>query len=119
MRTSSSSRFVGSAFVAMMFLGACSSEPESEPPNHAGGGSRGQVLGTGGYWLYKDILAKYADAWQKDEIDDRGAKITYTGVATMAKITEFSKQYGGIMFWELSGDAKGEHSLYKAIQDAL
>jgi chitinase len=71
------------------------------------------------YLLYKDILQDYPNAWQSDRIEQNGATITYTGEATMAKKTQFSKEYGGVMFWELSGDAAAPHSLYKVIQDNL
>ncbi len=68
------------------------------------------------YYLYKDILAGYPDAWQKDKVVNAGCNITYTGEATLKKDILLSKDYGGMMFWELSGDAAGERSLYKIIQ---
>ena len=37
----------------------------------------------------------------------------------MAKKAELAKSCGGIMIWELTQDAKGEHSLLKVINDTL
>ena len=59
---------------------------------------------TSTYVLYKDILAKFPNAWNADWIDSNGAKYSYNGTATLAKKTTLSAQYGGIMIWELGGD---------------
>ena len=69
----------------------------------------------GTYTAYKDILASDPNAWASD--NSNGA--TYDGVATMGKKAKMSKNYGGTMIWELSQDAQGEHSLLKAIKEAL
>jgi hypothetical protein len=45
--------------------------------------------------------------------------VHYTGVASMKKLAEYAKGYGGIMFWELSEDTTDSHSLYKVIQGAM
>jgi len=37
----------------------------------------------------------------------------------LKRLATYSKGFGGIMFWELSHDVGGEHSLYKAIRDAM
>ena len=37
-------------------------------------------------------------------------------MASMKKIADYSKGFGGIMFWELSEDTTDAHSLWKVIQ---
>ena len=72
---------------------------------------------------YNTILAAYPDAWQSDEVSggslDNGAALFYLGEATMAKETQLGKQYGGVMIWELTGDATAPHSLLNVIQNNL
>jgi GH18 family chitinase len=72
---------------------------------------------------YSQILSAYPDAWQKDTVSggslDNGEMITYVGEATMAKETQLGKQYGGIMLWELTGDAPAPHALLTVIQNNL
>ncbi|MEP7126278.1 MAG: glycosyl hydrolase family 18 protein [Byssovorax sp.] len=70
-------------------------------------------------YAYKDILAADGNAWSYDQTTVNGTKINYTGMASMKKIAEYSRGFGGIMFWELSQDVTDEHSLYKVIQGAL
>lgn len=67
------------------------------------------------YMTYDDIIAASASAFLDDVYDG----YTYNGRDTMLKKCELSKDYGGIMIWELSGDANGEASLLKLIGDAL
>lgn len=69
-------------------------------------------------YAYRDILAADGSAWSKDQAKVNGKTVSYTGVASMKKLADYAKGFGGIMFWELSEDAPGEHSLYKVIQDA-
>jgi hypothetical protein len=45
--------------------------------------------------------------------------ITNTSVATVQAITQMSKSYGGVMLWDLAGDATGQGSVYQAIQGSL
>ncbi|ATB41028.1 hypothetical protein CYFUS_006490 [Cystobacter fuscus] len=73
------------------------------------------------YVLYKDILAKYPNAWNADWISADGAQYSYNGLATMRAKTTLGKQYGGIMIWELAGDqsTSSEQSLLRAIHGAL
>ncbi len=73
------------------------------------------------YILYKDLLARFPEAWNTDWIDVGGAKYSYNGVATMQAKTELAAQYGGIMIWELGGDVDtgNVRSLLVAIQDTL
>ncbi len=67
------------------------------------------------YMTYDDIIAASASAFLDDVYDG----YTYNGRDTMLKKCELSKDYGGIMIWELSGDANGEASLLKLIGDSL
>jgi chitinase len=64
---------------------------------------------------YGQILSMYPNAWQSDSTNG----ITYVGEATMAKETLLGKQYGGVMIWELTGDAPPPHSLLNVIQNNL
>jgi chitinase len=72
---------------------------------------------------YSQILSAYPNAWQTDSVSggslDNGENITYAGEATMAKETQLGKQFGGIMIWELTGDAPAPHSLLSVIQNNL
>jgi len=45
--------------------------------------------------------------------------VRYSGIASMKKLAVYAKGFGGIMFWELSEDVSGEHSLYHAIREAI
>lgn len=67
-------------------------------------------------WSYSDILAADSTAWSKDSTTISGQTVNYTGMATMKKLADYSKGFGGIMFWELSEDTTDSHSLYKVIQ---
>jgi chitinase len=73
----------------------------------------------GNEYAYSDILAADPGAWSEDETQVDGVTVDYTGMATMKKLAEYSKGYGGIMFWELSEDTTDAHSLYKVIQGAM
>jgi GH18 family chitinase len=73
----------------------------------------------GNEYAYSDILAADPNAWGYDQTQVQGKTVNYTGMASMKKLTEYSKGYGGIMFWELSEDVTGSHSLYQTIQGAL
>jgi GH18 family chitinase len=64
---------------------------------------------------YSQILQMYPNAWQTDSTNG----ITYVGEATMANETQLGKQYGGIMVWELTGDAPAPHSLLAVINNNL
>jgi GH18 family chitinase len=55
------------------------------------------------------------DQWTRDD----GKIIYYNGIPTIRKKTELAKQKaGGIMIWQVRGDAKGSKSLLKAIHKA-
>lgn len=65
---------------------------------------------------YGDILAQVPDAWEKDHTDFNGMDAWYNGVATIEDKTSYAlDNLGGVMIWEISQDAGGEHSLQTAI----
>ncbi len=70
----------------------------------------------GNEYAYSDILAADSNAWNYDQTQVNGKTVTYTGAATMKTLADYAHGYGGIMFWELSEDSTGTHSLYKVIQ---
>lgn len=72
---------------------------------------------------YKTILGTYSNAWQVDMVGggslDNGKAFRYAGEATMKQETLLGKQYGGVMVWEIMGDAAAPHSLLTIIQNNL
>ncbi|AEU36039.1 glycosyl hydrolase family 18 protein [Granulicella mallensis] len=72
---------------------------------------------------YNTILAAYPNAWQSDEVSggslDGGEALFYVGESTMAQETQLGAQYGGVMIWELTGDAPAPHSLLTVVQNNL
>jgi GH18 family chitinase len=72
---------------------------------------------------YKTIYAAYPNAWQVDMVGggslDDGKAFRYAGEDTMKQETLLGKQYGGIMIWEMMGDAPAPHSLLAIIQNNL
>jgi len=72
-----------------------------------------------GYYAYRDILNADDNAWAYDQTTVNGRTVRYTGVESMKALAEYSKSFGGIMFWDLSGDVEGAHSLYRAIQETM
>jgi GH18 family chitinase len=72
---------------------------------------------------YNTILAAYANAWKVNVVGggalDDGQGFSYVGEDSMAQETQLGKQYGGIMIWELLGDAPAPHSLLKVIEKNL
>jgi GH18 family chitinase len=72
---------------------------------------------TPGSFNYDDILTKYPDAWQKDQVGDT---IYYNGMTTIWKKTKLALgEASGIMIWELSNDVKGDKSLLKVISTTV
>ena len=72
---------------------------------------------TPGSFNYIDIIAKYPDAWQKDQVGDT---IYYNGMTTICKKTKLAlAEASGIMIWELSNDVKGDKSLLKVISSTV
>lgn len=75
---------------------------------------------SGNEYAYSDILAADPTAWSKDQTQMNGVTVDYTGMASMKKLADYSKGFGGIMFWDLSQDASSaQYSLYKVIQGAM
>ena len=72
---------------------------------------------------YGTILAAYPNAWKVDLVGggslDDGQAFHYVGETTMAQETQLGKQYGGIMIWEMMGDAPAPHSLLTIIEKGL
>ena len=66
---------------------------------------------------YREIVAAFSGAEKVDEWRrDDGKTIYYNGLPTIRKKTELAKQKaGGIMIWQIRGDAKGAKSLLRAI----
>lgn len=62
---------------------------------------------------YRYILSKNSSASK----GDYSGAYAYNGPDTIRKKAELSKDYGGIMIWELSQDAGGSDSLLKVIKD--
>lgn len=58
--------------------------------------------------------AEHVDEWKRDD----GKVLYYNGIPTIRRKTELAKaKAGGIMIWQVRGDAKGSKSLLKAIHD--
>jgi hypothetical protein len=71
----------------------------------------------GNEYAYRDILNADGNAWSKDQAQVNGNTVNYTGMDSMKQLADYSKGFGGIMFWELSEDVTDNHSLYKVIQN--
>ena len=67
------------------------------------------------YMSFADAVSKSDEYYSADVCEG----IAYNGAVTMAKKAELAGDYGGIMIWELTQDAKGEKSLLKVINDTL
>lgn len=69
---------------------------------------------------YGDILQQVPDAWSKDHTTFNGMDAWYNGKSMIEKKTKFAlENLGGIMIWEVTQDATGEHSLQKVIGDTV
>lgn len=68
---------------------------------------------------YRQIVETYPGTEMLDEKPIEDGKIMYfNGMPTITKKTELAMQKaGGIMIWQLGGDAKGKKSLLKVIND--
>ena len=70
-----------------------------------------------GSYSYNKILTLYQDAWMKDQVGDT---IYYNGKTTIWKKTRLAlAETSGVMIWELSQDAKGDHSILKVINQTV
>lgn len=69
---------------------------------------------------YGDILSTVPDAWQYDHTSFNGMDVWYNGCATIAQKTSYALQtLGGVMIWEVTQDAAGEHSLLTTIGQTI
>lgn len=70
-----------------------------------------------GYISYKKLLDQGADP-AEDIFDD---KVFYNGTETIKAKTKsaLERNCAGVMMWEISQDVKGEHSLTRAINEAI
>ena len=66
---------------------------------------------------YGEIVSNYPGAEQVDEWKREDGKILYyNGIPTIKKKTELARQKaGGVMIWQVRGDAKGSKSLLRTI----
>lgn len=67
------------------------------------------------YMPYDDIIEASVSNFGADSYNG----YTYNGRDTMLKKCELSKNYGGIMIWEIGEDAEGEYSLLELIGEAV
>jgi hypothetical protein len=72
-----------------------------------------------GSMSYKDIISTYPKAEKKDQLKMKdGSILYYNGIPTIQKKVQLArKKAGGVMFWQLGGDAVGDKSLVKVISD--
>ena len=72
---------------------------------------------------YAAILSTYPNAYRVDTVGGGplkdGAVLNYIGEDTMAREAKLGSQYGGIMVWQLLGDAPAPHSLLDVIRANL
>jgi GH18 family chitinase len=68
---------------------------------------------------YGQIVEKYTGSEELDELPVENDQIMYyNGIPTIRKKTELAmEKAGGIMIWQLGGDARGSKSLLKAIYE--
>lgn len=70
--------------------------------------------------LYKDIVAQYPDAENKDVVPTSGGgNIYYNGIPTIQKKAKLAADLNaaGVMIWEINQDAPGAKSLLNAINE--
>jgi GH18 family chitinase len=69
---------------------------------------------------YKDIVSTFSKSEKKDQLKmPDGSTLYYNGIPTIQKKVKLAKKNaGGVMFWHLGGDAPGDKSLVRAINDA-
>lgn len=71
---------------------------------------------------YKEIIARYPGAENKDEIElADGGHLYYNSIPTIRQKCDFAKanKAAGVMIWELQQDSQDENSLLKTIAKAL
>ena len=69
---------------------------------------------------FADIVSTFHGAEKVDEWKGNDGKIIYyNGIPTIKRKTELArKKAGGVMIWEVTGDARGSKSLLRAIDKA-
>lgn len=65
--------------------------------------------------MYKEIMEMNPEAWKTDRID----RLFYNGEKTVIKKVKLANNYGGIMVWEITQDAEGEHALIDVIDEYI
>lgn len=70
---------------------------------------------------YQDIVNKYPEYWNVDQLTVPGGGIIYyNGLPTIQSKTNLAlKNAGGVMIWQLLQDAEGERSLLTAINNSI
>jgi GH18 family chitinase len=68
---------------------------------------------------YADIVVGYPGAADTDWIEAEGTTLSYNGEATLQAKAALSRDYGGVMMWELGQDTTQEPSLFTMLTDAL
>jgi chitinase len=68
---------------------------------------------------YAQIMAADSSAYTKNQTQVDGTTYYYTGETAMKAIAAMSKNYGGIMVWDLTEDVTGAHSLWTLVQNAM
>jgi len=68
---------------------------------------------------YAQIMAADSSAYTKNQTQVDGETYYYTGETAMKAIAAMSKNYGGIMVWDLTEDVTGTHSLWTLVQNAM
>ena len=69
---------------------------------------------------FNQITASYPGAENQDYVNSGGDQVYYNGIATIKQKTRYAvDNAGGIMIWELTQDASGNKSLFKAMADEM
>ena len=71
--------------------------------------------GNGDYVAYNTFMKENPDSWYFNTLNGS----TWHNVKDIADIAQLSKNYSGIMIWELSQDVLGDYSLLKAVKSVL
>ncbi|MDB5255751.1 MAG: C-terminal target protein [Chitinophagaceae bacterium] len=84
-----------------------------------GWGTYGQNGAVADY-TFADIVNQYPGSENNDQVGSGNNVLYYNGIPTIKSKTTFAKNNaGGIMIWQLLGDASGSKSLLAAIKSAL
>lgn len=67
------------------------------------------------YMSFADAVSRGEEFYNADVCDG----VAYNGAVTMAAKAQLARNYGGIMIWELTQDARGDHSLLSVICNNL